>query len=1364
MATDPKSRVQPVTDETNRPISLFCTCGKLISIAAEEAGEEIRCGDCGSLVVVDPFTTKPSLLERTESIADVPPKASSRSGSKVTLRDFQEILAPAQSADEIGRLGPYRVLQVLGAGGMGIVFKAQDTRLVRVVAVKAMLPSVAERDSAKERFLREARAAAALSHDHVVSIFDVGEDRNIPYLAMEFLDGESLEACLKREGRLGVREAVRIGKEIADGLGAAHELGLIHRDIKPANVWLETRAARRKEGLSDSANRPSARVKILDFGLVRGADDASLTQSGALLGTPAYMSLEQAKNEHLDGRCDLYSLGVVLYRMVTGEMPFQGNNLITVLAAMMSATPVEPMKHNPSIPAKLNDLILRLLSKNADDRPASASVVFDALTDVEAAPAKTEAVAPLAAMPTTAPESNTSPPVPTPVAPQTERPRRWPRLSLAIGSVAVAAVIFGVVNRPNIRDVEVAEAKKTPPPAVVERIVPQVDDPVLKVDPPIPKIDLTPKKADPPVAPTSPPKADPPPEKVEPKQVAEPKAVEPKKNPVPAEKPAPFPPTAKAGDKFTNAAGIELVYVPPGSFTMGSPKSEQDWVRKTFGDAIGEWGAQETQHKVEITRGFYLGRYAVTQAEYAKVMGKNPSSFSSTGDGKEAVADLDTGRFPVESVSWEDAKEYCSKLSAKEGKEYRLPTEAEWEYACRAETTTAYNVGPTLSEGDANFGGRIARTVKVETYPANAWDLCDMHGNVCQWCEDRYGANYYKDSPAQDPKGPAEGSGRVTRGGDWKMIAGGCRSANRGSSAASYRSRDLGFRIVLASVKFEPPETAPRVAVLPKQLPDPKPAPVPIAKEPGVGMTNSIGMKLVFIPPPKKFTMGSPKEEEGHFDDEFQHEVEISTGFYLGRYAVTQDEYSSVMGNNPSYFSPIGGGKAKVAGVDTSRFPVESVSWDDAKEFCRKLSIVEGKVYRLPTEAEWEYACRAGTVTAYNVGKMLLDRDANFDKKAARPVPVGTYDPNAWGLYDMHGNVSQWCEDWFGKNYYEDSPVRDPEGPSTGSGRVLRGGDWYSNAKCCRSAYRNSHAPTFRDDAVGFRVVLSFAKVKSPPPPKEEPPPVAKVEPPVEPVRPIPVPVPVPIPVPVPAEVKPDPEITARSIGMKLVYIAPKTFMMGSPNTEEGHFRDELQHEVEITRGFYLGKYTVTQEEYTKLMGTNPSWFSSTGGGKEKVAGLETSRFPVEMVTWQDAKEFCRRLSAREGKEFRLPTEAEWELACRAGTTTAYNVGDTLTERDANFDQRSRPVAVGSYAANAWGLCEMHGNVWQWCEDWYGADYYSVSPARDPSGPAVGQRRVIRGGFRSAVATLCRSAGRGGAGPTERGGDVGFRVAVQAVK
>jgi hypothetical protein len=286
--------------------------------------------------------------------------------------DLNGLLGPAQAPDELGRLGPYRVLGVLGSGGMGVVFRAEDPQLQRPVALKAMLPELAGRGPARQRFLREARAAAALAHDHVVPVYQVGEDRGVPFLAMQLLEGRTLEGRLRQEGRLPLPEALRVGREVAEALAAAHARGLIHRDVKPANLWLEG---------------DRGRVKVLDFGLARPPDgDAHLTQSGAAVGTPSYMAPEQAAGEAVDGRADLFGLGVVLYRACTGHLPFQGRNPVATVLAAATQRPTPPCQLNPTVPPGLSALILRLLSKAPDGRPPSARAVAEALAALERGP------------------------------------------------------------------------------------------------------------------------------------------------------------------------------------------------------------------------------------------------------------------------------------------------------------------------------------------------------------------------------------------------------------------------------------------------------------------------------------------------------------------------------------------------------------------------------------------------------------------------------------------------------------------------------------------------------------------------------------------------------------------------------------------------------------------------------------------------------------------------------------------------------------------------------------------------------------------------------------------------------------------
>ncbi|MGC6547957.1 MAG: formylglycine-generating enzyme family protein [Rubripirellula sp.] len=234
-------------------------------------------------------------------------------------------------------------------------------------------------------------------------------------------------------------------------------------------------------------------------------------------------------------------------------------------------------------------------------------------------------------------------------------------------------------------------------------------------------------------------------------------------------------------------------------------------------------------------------------------------------------------------------------------------------------------------------------------------------------------------------------------------------------------------------------------------------------------ITNSIGMKLKQIPA-GTFLMGIGDDELMSFgvssSPSSGHRVTLTKPFLLGVYEVTQEQYEKVMGTNPSHF-------------EGKQHPIESVSWDDATEFCRKLSVLPeekaaGRTYRLPTEAEWEYACRAGTTTAYSFGdhEFQLDNYAWYGNKGKKSShPVGEKKPNPWGLFDMHGNVWEWCQDWY--DYLPDGSVTDPEGPSSGSRRVYRGGGWHYPAGNCKSFYRRKWMPAEGLKFVGFRVAVN---------------------------------------------------------------------------------------------------------------------------------------------------------------------------------------------------------------------------------------------------------------------------------------------------
>lgn len=616
-----------------------------------------------------------------------------------------------------------------------------------------------------------------------------------------------------------------------------------------------------------------------------------------------------------------------------------------------------------------------------------------------------------------------------------------------------------------------------------------------------------------------------------------------------------------------------------------------------------------------------------------------------------------------------------------------------------------------------------------------------------------------------------------------------------------------------------------------------------------VEYTNSVGMKFVLIPP-GEFTMGSTQEEidaaietlgpTSFYDiqDRFRseaprHRVVLTKPFFLATRETTQAEYEQLIGNNPSHFSRTSYGKDSVAGADTSSWPVENVSWDEAVAYLEKLVAFEwsargrmpGQVppvdppYRLATEAEWEFAARAGTISQYWTGdglESLKTAAWYFPHANGKTHPVGTLAANAFGLHDMAGNVWEWTNDRWERDGYSkvtQSPAIDPRGSSVPDAhRVFRGGCWTDQGPGCRSAARCTGSSHTRLHFVGFRAAVSVEEVRSALTGQQQRGDTTKSG-----WHDWPADAPKPAITPFDAArakqhqdewaayLKVPVEYT-NTVGMTFRLIPPGEFTMGSAPEEiaaalkdageDKYWQERIkseapQHKVILTQPIYLGVNEVTQAEYEKVMGVNPSHFAPMGMDKEAVAGLETAGHPVEMVSWNDAAEFCAKLSQQEklkpfyfragetitpleGTGYRLPSEAEWEFACRAGTTTKYWIGDKDEDlvRAGWFGRKSggRTHAAGELQANPFGLYDIHGNVWEWVQDGWDATWYgqfSEKPAVNPSSPfsAVSQR-VIRGGYWNITASRCRSPFRDASAPAGRYRGIGFRVSlsVAAVK
>jgi serine/threonine protein kinase/formylglycine-generating enzyme required for sulfatase activity len=680
-----------------------------------------------------------------------------------TDADSLAIPYPPIEVDLPSPFGRYEIVRVLGRGGMGAVYLARDSQLDRLVALKVPHREVAQNPEVRERFLREARAAAKFHHPNFCPIFDIGEVDGIPYLTMAYIEGGTLASKIKRGQPWEPRKAAKVIRQLAVALAEAHRQGIVHRDLKPANVMIDARGG----------------LVLMDFGLARQfeSDDATLTAAGAILGTPSYMPPEQAEGniKAIGPRSDLYSLGVILYELLAGLRPFEGP-VTKVLGMIVFVEPTPPSAHRSGLDPRLEAICLKAMEKKPDNRHASMDEFAAALTRFLAEEAVPSPVVPH--------KKDEQVGVIEPAAPP---PKKAERARDASRPPPVKPRIELIAPPPK----QAERVPDAPKPAPVKARIEPVAPPLNKVTKDIfDDIDFSLEIEDI--------------DDLSLEDEPEPAVVKARVEPV-------APSRKKAVPDFitTKTADIPLKLIPAGTFLMGSPKG------------VGQ-NDERPQHKVTIRQPFYLAICPVTQRQYAKLMGKNPSHFAATGDGKDKVARMDTSRFPVESVSWFESVQFCNALSQAEGLKpyykvqgeqveiaggdgFRLPTEAEWEYACRAGTLLPYG----FRGGEQELSGygwynknSDGRTHAVGEARANWNGLHDMHGNVWEWVWDSYEADYYLRSPTADPLGPSQTAGRVYRGGCWRSSPRDCRSAFRFRGNPGSRYYDLGFRVARARSDF----------------------------------------------------------------------------------------------------------------------------------------------------------------------------------------------------------------------------------------------------------------------------------------------------------------------------------------------------------------------------------------------------------------------------------------------------------------------------------------------------------------------------------------------------------------------------------
>lgn len=568
----------------------------------------------------------------------------------------------------------YRIDGVLGTGGMGTVYRAFDTELSRPVALKT-LRRVEE--AYIERFRREGRAMARLSHPGIVTVYDADVNQ-APYLVMELVDGRPLS------GPIPVPVAVRCLIAVLEALAYAHARDVVHRDLKPANVLLARSGA----------------AKLTDFGIARLIGDASATLPGTVIGTPGYMSPEQARGLPTDHRTDLYSAGVMLFELVAGRLPFGDAAPAAVMRMHVESPPPQLRAVCATAPEWLDAIVAHALEKDPDRRFPNASTFAEELRAVRPRPTSRAISTP--------PPTSTAPALPAASPPQRGRP----------ALVAAGLLALGLVVR-------LALSRSEPPGEAARRPVPSVAVAAM-------------------ASPSPPSLAD----------VAR---------------------AVRAG--ISQRIERNMVPLRAGRFSMGSREERVDF--RSFVDTSEQPidTAEQPVHEVSL-QAFAMARFEVTQEEFEVLAGFNPSRFRDPAH-------------PVESVTWHACQRFIDVLNRSTSGGFRLPTEAEWEYACRAESLGRFSFGDDQTR--LSGYGWYLRSAEDTTHPVgrldpNAFGLYDMHGNVSEWCEDVFTG--YQPGSAPDPAGR-----RVHRGGSWRAMDVNCRSAARAHDPPDWPYDWRGFRL-----------------------------------------------------------------------------------------------------------------------------------------------------------------------------------------------------------------------------------------------------------------------------------------------------------------------------------------------------------------------------------------------------------------------------------------------------------------------------------------------------------------------------------------------------------------------------------------
>lgn len=1001
--------------------------------------------------------------------------------------DKQTILAVGSAFEK------YRIEGVLGKGGMGEVYLLRHQLLDSHFALKILFPEIAQRNQKfVDRFIREAKLAAKIHHPNLVAVYDAGQhaETGIYYIIMEYVSGGNVRELLKREEKLTEKRALEITAQIAEALVAAHSHHMVHRDIKPDNIMFSA------EGVA----------KLADLGIAKstGDKDTQLTVDVSVFGTPAYMSPEQALDSRMvDSRSDIYSLGIVLYEMLTGNKPFTGKTSIEILAQVLREVEIQDIRtKNPAVSAQTAELIACMVAKKMENRPATPAELLARLRMIlehKPSPASrrppavlgraasadedethataaswscnaethsrgpgSESAARYAATAMTVgvppPQRKTVPPLKggdeAPVK-RASAGLRWLILPLLAFLAAagywgytyyrasqtrntIAALVIAVNTALDQKDTTTAAAKvaemevlDAPRAVLYRKKVELAAAQLMREQETAEKnahvsrlrseIDSALERRD--------------------AAMASARIVElTKLNEALA---APY---RSRLDSFVRENDATPAYV-----KARAAKESIDQRNLDMGQGIGGRLREMNEAFVELDMAWQVHKWGDIVAKAGKVLTKCAELETLDRLRRDAVAQKEVADKARRAAEQAEAPTLAEQLFT-EGEKASIRAGASFEsgdfdVAMKdwKAATSAYGLA-SVAVKDARAYGKAKESFETESQQYAA--LFEKHGGA-KWketLEKERLAMSLRNNPEQGKRAYEEAHALL-------LVA---------RDEANARKLIAEKEMIQ---KVEEVKTAQNgqnyVLMAPGEIP----------------------LELIWIKA-GSFSMGSPKDELERRTDETLHRVTLTKGYWLGKYEVTQEQWEAVMGMNPSKFTNVG-----------KRSPVEHVSWEDAIRFCEKVTQLEkeagrlppGYVYTLPTEAQWEYACRAGTSTPLNSGKTPVTREGACplmdevgwygENSHGAPRPVGGKKANAWGFFDMHGNVWEWCRDQCTRKegVLTDTYVEGVADPlcKTGIARVCRGGGCFSGPGSCWSANRSMEPPTSKNGFIGFRLALA---------------------------------------------------------------------------------------------------------------------------------------------------------------------------------------------------------------------------------------------------------------------------------------------------